>query len=74
MAQRGGTRTRTVRLSAEQADALDAMALVDGISTNEELRRAIARHIDARRDDTEFQRRLRASIDRSRSIMERLLR
>ncbi|MEP7378522.1 MAG: hypothetical protein ABI725_03070 [Chloroflexota bacterium] len=74
MARTGGTRTRTVRLSGDQADMLDVLAAVDGASANEEMRRAIASHIDARRGDPEFQKRLRASIERNRAITGLLLR
>jgi hypothetical protein len=63
-----------VRLSAEQADMLDALAAVDGISANEEMRRAIGSHIDARRNDPDFQKRLRASIERNKAITGLLLR
>ena len=74
MATRNGTRTRTVRLPADQAAALDAMAAVDGVSANEEMRRAIASHIDARRTDPEFQKRLRSTIERNKAIVDLLLR
>ena len=69
-----GTRTRTVRLPAEQAQTLEAMAKVDEVSINEEIRRAVAAHIEARRNDAGFQERLRASIERNREILERLAR
>ena len=39
---------------------------------NEEIRRAIAAHIEARRQDAEFQKRLQDSIDRNKEILERL--
>jgi hypothetical protein len=68
------TRTRTVRLPADQADALEAIADIDQVSTNEEIRRAIDAHIEARRQDVDFQRRLQASIERNRAILERLAR
>lgn len=68
------TRARTLRLAVEEAEALEAMAGVDELSINEEIRRAIAAHIEARRRDRDFQRRLQASIERNKEILERLAR
>lgn len=68
------TRARTVRLPADQAEALEAMAAIDEVSANEEIRRAISAHIEARRADTDFQQRLQASVERNREILERLAR
>ena len=41
---------------------------------NEEIRRAIAAHIEVRRQDADFQKRLQDSIDRNKEILERLAR
>jgi hypothetical protein len=68
------TKARTLRLPAEQADALAAIADIDEVSVNEEIRQAIAAHIEARRQDADFQRRLEASIERNKEILERLSR
>ena len=68
------TKARTLRLSPEEADSLEAIAVVDELSVNEEIRRAIAAYIEARRQDAGFQTRLAASIQRNREILERLLR
>jgi hypothetical protein len=67
-------RTRTLRLPVEQAEALEAIAGVDEISINEEIRRAVEAHIEARRQDADFRARLQASITRNREILERLAR
>jgi hypothetical protein len=48
------TRVRTVRLPVDQAEALAAIAGIDEVSVNEEIRRAIAAHIEARRRDAEL--------------------
>ena len=64
----------TLRLPIDQAEALEAIAGVDEVSINEEIRRAIAAHIEARRQDDEFRERLRASMERNREILERLAR
>jgi predicted DNA-binding protein len=62
----------TVRLPAEQAEELEAVAEVNGVAVAEEVRAAIAAHIEARRKDKEFRERLRASIERNRQILEKL--
>jgi hypothetical protein len=67
-------KSRTLRLPADQAEALEAIAGVDGVSVNEEIQRAIATHIEARRSDPDFRQRLQASMERNREILERLAR
>lgn len=64
----------TVRLSDEQAEQLEAIAAVEGIPVSQAVRDAIDEHLEARRKDVEFQRRLRASIERNQKILERLAR
>ncbi|MBI4729868.1 MAG: hypothetical protein HY775_10285 [Acidobacteria bacterium] len=62
----------TVRVSAEQAQELEAVARVNGMPVAEEVRAAIAAHIEARRKDEAFRERLRASIERNKTILEKL--
>lgn len=62
----------TVRLPAEQAAELEAVAQVEGVPVAEEIRTAIAAHIEARRNDESFRARLRASIERNKQILEKL--
>ena len=62
----------TLRLTAEQADALEMVAEVDGVSMSEAVRDAIERHIDSRRADDGFQQRLAESMERHRRILDRL--
>lgn len=64
----------TVRLDDEQAEELEAIAEVDGVSVAEEIRQAIGERIAERRKDTEFQQRLRQSIEDNQKILERLAR
>lgn len=68
------TKARTLRLPEDQAEALQAIADVDGRSVNEEIQLAIEAHIEARRKDEAFRRRLQASIKRNQEILERLSR
>ena len=62
----------TVRMDPEQAAELEAVAEVEGIPVAEAIRNAIAEHIESRRQDEEFQSRLRASLERNREILEKL--
>jgi predicted transcriptional regulator len=64
----------TVRLDPEQAAELEAIAEVNGGPVSEEIRQAIADHIDAKRKDKTFQARLKASIERHREILDKLAR
>lgn len=68
------TRARTLRLPLDQAQELEAIAGVDEVSVNEEIRRAIAALIEARRQDADFRKRLQDSIDRNKEILECLAR
>lgn len=67
-------KARTLRLPVDQAEALDAIAGVDEVSINEEIRLAIAAHIEARRQDPAFRERLQASIARNKEVLDRLAR
>jgi hypothetical protein len=64
----------TLRLSAAQADELEAIARVDGISVSDAVREAINEHIDRKRKDKAFRERLRVVMERDREILERLTR
>jgi hypothetical protein len=68
------TKARTLRLPADQAETLEAIAAIDEVSVNEEIRQAIDAHIEARRADPAFRGRLQASIERNREILDRLAR
>ena len=62
----------TLRLPAEQAEALEKVAEVDGISLTEAIRDAIDAHIVERTADDAFQERLKNSVDRHQRILDRL--
>ncbi len=62
----------TLRLTAEQAEALEFIAEVDGVSVSEAVRDAIESHIESRRADDGFQERLAASMQRHKRILDRL--
>lgn len=66
------TKAMTLRLSVDQAEALEKVAEVDGVSVSEAIRHAIEEHIAARAVDAEFRDRLATSVARNKRILERL--
>jgi hypothetical protein len=66
------TKAMTLRLSADQAEALEKVAEVDGVSVSEAIRQAIEEHITTRAADVEFRARLAASMERNKRILDRL--
>jgi len=59
----------TIRLSAEQAEALETVADVDDKAVVEVIRAAIDEHVEARTHDSEFQRSLRERIERAQTML-----
>jgi predicted transcriptional regulator len=66
------SKAMTLRLSDDQAAELDAIARIEDVPVAEEVRKALAAHIAARRKDRAFQSRLRASMERNKEILKRL--
>jgi len=64
----------TLRLPADQADELVAVARAEGISLSDAVREAIAEHIERKRKDKAFRERLRRVMERDHEILERLAR
>lgn len=64
----------TVRIPAEQAEELEAVADVDGVPVSEAIRRGITEHIETRRRDEAFRARLKDSLERNGKILEKLAR
>jgi predicted transcriptional regulator len=67
-------KTMTLRLSDELAADLEAMARVDDVPVSEAIRVAIDERIKARRDDKQFQDRLRRLMAENQRALERLAR
>jgi predicted transcriptional regulator len=65
-------KTMTLRLSDELATDLEAMARVDDVPVSEAIRIAIDERIKARRDDKQFQARLRRLMTENQRALERL--
>lgn len=62
----------TLRLPDDQAKELEAVARVDEMTVSDAVRTAIGEHIEARRNDREFQARIRRILDEERAVLERL--
>jgi hypothetical protein len=66
------TKAMTLRLPADQAAELEAVARAEGKPISETVREAIDELIVARRKDREFRARLRVLIEEDRELLERL--
>jgi predicted DNA-binding protein len=64
----------TLRLPADQAADLEAVARADQMTVSETVREAIDKLIAERRQDKEFQARLREMIREDQKVLERLAR
>lgn len=64
----------TLRLPADQAVALEAVARADEMPVSEAVRTAIEAHIEARRSDPEFRERVAKIIQENQQVLERLAR
>jgi antitoxin component of RelBE/YafQ-DinJ toxin-antitoxin module len=64
----------TLRIDTDTAEQLEAVAQVEGLPVSEVIREALARYIVDRRGDADFQKRLHDSIERNKTILERLSR
>jgi predicted transcriptional regulator len=60
----------TIRLSSEQAEALDTVATVEQRPVSDVIRAAIDEHIEAVRRDPNFQEGLRERITRARKLLK----
>lgn len=65
-------KTMTLRLTDELAADLEAMARVDDVPVSEAIRVAIDERIKARREDKQFQARLRRLMAENQRALERL--
>jgi predicted transcriptional regulator len=65
-------KTMTLRLPDEQAEQLEAVARVEGVSVSEEIRAAIADRVKSRQKDKAFQARLRELMEKNQRALERL--
>lgn len=61
----------TVRLSEDQADALETLATVENRPVSEIIRAAIAQHVESRTRDPAFQVSLRERITRAERFLKK---
>ena len=61
----------TVRLSEEQAQALEMVASVENLPVSDIIRAAITTHIEIRRRDPSFQAGLKDRISQARKLLDR---
>ncbi len=66
------SKTITLRIDADRADEIDAIAQANGTSSSETIRTAIDEMIANARSDKAFQARLKESIARNQKVLERL--
>jgi len=64
-------KSMTIRLSADQAEALETVANVEDRPISDVIRAAISQHIDIRRKDPKFQENLRERISKARRFLEK---
>ena len=65
-------RAYTVRIPADEAADLEAVAAAEGLSVSEEIRQAIANHVATKRKDKAFRARVRSVIEQNQRVLERL--
>lgn len=61
----------TIRLSADQAEALETVATVEDRPVSDVIRAAISEHIENRRRDPSFQDGLKNRIERAKRLLDR---
>lgn len=66
------TKATSLRLPEPMAAELTAVARADGIPVSEVVRAAIEKHIAERREDTEFQERLKKLVEEDQKVLKRL--
>jgi len=66
------TKAMTLRLPADKAAELEEISRTDDMPVSKTVLAAIDRHIEERRNDAEFQQRLRQRMDEHRQVLERL--
>jgi predicted transcriptional regulator len=65
------TKAMTIRLSEEQAEALETVATVEHRAVSDVIRAAISEHIESRRQDPTFQEGLKARLSRAKRLLSR---
>lgn len=63
------TKALTIRLAADQADALETVARVQNLAISDVIRSAISEHIEQQKSDPTFQDSLRERIQRAQKLL-----
>lgn len=66
------TKAMTLRLPADQAAELEKVAAIDGVPISSLARDALLRHVEERRRDPEFRKRLERYLVEDKAILDRL--
>jgi predicted transcriptional regulator len=61
----------TIRLSQDQAEALETIAAVDSMAVSDVIRTAIEKHINARAAQDDFQLGLQERLERTQKLLRR---
>lgn len=61
----------TIRLTHDQAEALETVAAVDAMAVSDVIRAAIERHINARAAQDDFQLGLQERLERAQKLLRR---
>lgn len=64
------TKAMTIRLLADQAEALETVANIEQRPVSDVIRSAIAQHIESRKGDPGFQKGLKDRIQRAQRMLE----
>jgi hypothetical protein len=70
MSQVAQTRAMSVRIPMDHFRALEALSYFDQIPVAEQIRQAVASHIEARRRDEAYVARIQQDLDRRRRMIE----
>lgn len=65
-------KTMSLRLDSEKAAEIEAIARTEGVSISDAVRDAIDSHIEMRKNDKDFQSKLKQLIEEERGVFERL--
>lgn len=65
-------KTMTLRLEDGRAAEIETIARADNVSISDAVRDAIDRHVEARKNDKQFQDRLKRLIEEEQGVFDRL--
>lgn len=72
MAPQADTKSMTLRMDERLADKVQTIAEVEGTTVTNVIRDALAKHVEQRRSDPEFQERLKRNLQRHEELLSML--